>query len=110
MEKLSEPAREALAEALHVDERIEMVAPAVGSELILTDRRFLVVREGARYRPTTGVRSFDLDDRLRVAMEHGRKRVIITATGKTITLFVRPDQVAAAEALLAEVRRRVYAG
>jgi hypothetical protein len=108
MERLSEAARAAVERSLQPGERIDMVAPAVGSGLVLTDRRLLVVRDGASYRPSTGVRSFELDSDLEVRIGPARKRVIIRASGSTINLFVRSEQLAQAETLLAEVRRRIY--
>ena len=108
MHDLPESARAALAEVLPRAERVDMIAPAVGSSLVLTNRRLVIVRDGASFRPTSGVRCFDLDDHLHVRIGPRLKRVIIEPTGETISLFIRPHQLQAVETLLAEVRRRIH--
>jgi hypothetical protein len=105
---LSEDASAALAAVLDPTEGVELVAPAVGCFIVLTQRRLAVVRDGARFRPKTGVRSFDLDRGLGVRIGPARQRVIIESGGHTITVFVRSEQLEQAEALVAEVRRRIY--
>jgi hypothetical protein len=99
---------EVLAVVLAPDERVDMVAPAIGSRLVLTDRRLLVVRDGANFRPTSGVRCFALDRDLRVRIGPQLKRVIIEPGGEQINLFILDYQLHAAERLLAEVRRRIH--
>jgi hypothetical protein len=108
MQPLSGASQSALAQILDAEERIDQIAPAVGSSLVLTDRRLILVREGANFRPKTGIRSFAIDLYLHVRLGPSRKRLMIEAAGKTINVFVRPDQVDDAETLLAEVRRRIY--
>ena len=105
---LPEAAREAIAAVLEPAESIELVAPAVGSSLVLTRRRLMVVRDGASFRPKTGVRTFELGSGIAIRIGPGRRRVIIESAGKTINLFVRSEQLAQAEAFVAEVRRRIY--
>ena len=99
---------EVLAVVLAPDERVDMVAPAIGSRLVLTDRRLMVVRDGANFRPTSGVRCFALDRDLRVRIGPQLKRVIIEPGGEQINLFILDYQLHAAEMLLAEVRRRIH--
>ena len=105
---LPEAAREAIAAALDPTESVELVAPAVGSSLVLTQRRVMVVRDGASFRPKTGVRPFEFDSGFTIRIGPARRRVIIDSGGKTINLFVRSEQLAGAEAFVAEVRRRLY--
>ena len=105
---LSDAAREAMEGVLDPTESVEFAAPAVGSSLVLTQHRVLVVRDGASFRPKTGVRSFELASGFSVRIGPARRRVIIDSGGETITLFVRADQLAQAEAFVAEVRRRIY--
>ena len=107
---LPEAAREAIEAVLDPAESVEFVAPAVGSSLVLTQHRLIVVRDGAIFRPKTGVRSFELASGFSVRIGPARRRVIIDSDGKTINLFVRSDQSAQAEAFVAEVRRRLYGG
>ena len=105
---LSKAASAALDLVLEPAERVDLVAPAVGSAVILTDRRLAVVRDGASYRPRTGVRSFTLDRSLEVRIGPARRRVIIRSEGGTINVFVRSEQLEQAEVLVAEVRRRIH--
>jgi hypothetical protein len=105
---LSDDARAALAGVLDTSEHVEFVVQAVGSTIVLTERRLVVIRDGASFRPKTGVRSFDLDRDLAVRIGPARRRVIIGSAGRTINVFVRSEQLGGAEALVAEVRRRIY--
>jgi hypothetical protein len=107
---LPQAAREALAAVLDPSEKVESVAPAVGSSLVLTQNRLYVVRDGASFRPKTGVRTFELKAGLSIRIGPARKRIIIDSTTGTITLFVRSGQLAQAESFVAEVRRRMYSG
>ena len=106
---LPQAAREALAAVLDPAETVELVAPAVGSSLVLTQHRLFVVRDGASYRPKTGVRTFELKTGLAIRIGPARKRVIIESAAGTINLFVRSEQLAQAEGFVAEVRKRIYA-
>jgi hypothetical protein len=105
---LPQAAREALAAVLDAAEEVESVAPAVGSSLVLTQHRLFVIRDGASFRPKTGVRTFELGADLSIRIGPARKRVIIESAAGTITLFVRSGQLAQAESFVAEVRRRIY--
>jgi hypothetical protein len=102
-------AREAIAAVLDPTESVEFVAPAVGSSLVLTQRRLFVVRDGASFRPKTGVRPFELDAGLKIRIGPARRRVIIESPAGTINVFVRSEQLEQAETFVAEVRRRIYA-
>ena len=107
---LPQAARESLEAVLEPSEKVEAVAPAVGSSLVLTQHRLFVVRDGASFRPKTGVRTFELKTGLSIRMGPARKRIIIESTNGTINLFVRSGQLARAEGFVAEVRRRMYSG
>ena len=65
MIRLSEDVRAAVSSALGPSEHVALVAPAVGCTLVLTDSRLLLVREGASYRPRSGIRSWVLDRTLK---------------------------------------------
>ena len=104
---LPDAARQAIAAVLDPGESVESAALAVGSSLVLTQHRVIVVRDGASFRPKSGVRSFELPG-LAIRIGPGRRRVIIESGGKTINVFIRSEQLAQAEAFIAEVRRRIY--
>jgi len=110
MHDLSEPARVVLAGALDQDENVDVLAPAVGSILVLTDRRLIVLRQGAEFRPRTGIQSFALDRELEVRIAPTIKQVTVTSSGRAISVFIRREQLVDIEALIAELRRRIYAG
>ena len=110
MHDLSEPARVVLAGALDEDENVDVLAPAVGSILVLTDRRLIVLRQGAEFRPRTGIQSFALDRELEVRIAPTIKQVTVTSSGRAISVFIRREQLVDIEALIAELRRRIYAG
>ena len=109
MHELSEPARGVLDRALDADERVDLFAPAVGSVLVLTDRRLIVVRQGADYRPKTGIRSFALDRELEVRIAPTIKQVTVGSGRRAIAVFIRREQRPNVEVLIAELRRRIYA-
>lgn len=109
-DELSTDARAALATVLAPSERVDLVAPAVGCVVVLTRIRVAVVRDGASYRPKSGIRSFALDHDLAIRIGPQRHRVIIEAAGTTITVFLRAEQLEAASRLVAEAKRRIYQG
>lgn len=108
MDPLPDASEAALEAALDLSERVDDVASAVGSALVLTNQRLIVVREGANYRSVSGIRSFLLDRNLRIRIEPLRKRVIIGSARAMISVFVRLRQLERAEKLLAEIRRRIH--
>ena len=99
-----------LRASLGSPERIERVAAVVGCVLVLTDRRFVIVRDGARFRPATGLRSWPRDRHLDVKMAataEGASRVEISGTGADKrSVFVRKAQLQAVAALIADLRAR----
>jgi hypothetical protein len=109
MHDLSEPARVVLAGALEAEEKVDILAPAVGSVLLLTDRRLIVLRDGAEFRPRTGIQSFPLDRELEVRIAPTIKQVTVASSGHTISVFIRREQLTDVETLVAELRRRIYA-
>ena len=99
-----------LRASLEQPERIERVAAAVGCVLVLTDRRLVIVRDGARFRPATGVRSWTRDHHLDVKVVEsgeGASRVEISGTGADKrSVFVRKVQLKAVTAMIADLRER----
>jgi hypothetical protein len=92
-------------------ERVVRVVVAVGCTLVVTDRRLLLVREGASFRPKTGVQSWPLDQHLRLQLSRGRqdtRRLLIIHDERPVSVFLPITQRAAIDALIAEVRKRTY--
>ena len=88
-----------------------MVAPAVGCTLVLTDRQLLLVRDGVSYRPRSGVQSWAVDRSLSVRLGPVRQttgQLAIEYGGRTASVFLTHAEIPAVDALVAEVRRRIY--
>jgi hypothetical protein len=108
---LSDAARTALAPVLGPSENISMVAPAVGCTLVLTDRQLLLVRDGVSYRPRSGVQSWVLDRSLSVRLGPIRRttgQLAIECRGRTASVFITMAHLPQVDALVAEIRRRIY--
>ena len=72
MDDLPDAVAEALNPALDPDEQVEMTLQAVGCTLVLTDRQLIMVRQGADFRPRTGVTSWRRDAVRRISMSTSR--------------------------------------
>jgi hypothetical protein len=80
--------------------------------LVLTDRRLLVIRDGAKFRPRSGVRWWSLhrDLTLRLArVRHDTSRLVIQRDGRPASVFLTGSQVGDAQAMIAEIRHRTFA-
>jgi len=102
----------ALDRALGPDERVDLTAQAVGCTLVLTNLRVLIVRDGAKFRPSSGIRAWPLDRGLRLRLGRAYRQVHRLAIGdvsKTVSVFISTDQVVEAQRLIAEARRRTFA-
>ncbi len=111
MEPGTEAVRNAIAASLGPSERVDRVVPAVGCALVLTNERLLVVREGASYRPKSGVRDWPLDRDSRIQMAPGgQHRLILERYDQTASVFLTRAQVDAAVDLITEVRQRSHGG
>jgi hypothetical protein len=106
-----EAVRNAIAAFLDPAERVDRVVPAVGCALVLTNERLLVVREGAAFRPKSGVRDWPLDRDSRIRMAPGSQhRIILERYDQTASVFLTRAQVDAAVDLITEVRQRSHGG
>jgi hypothetical protein len=84
----------------------------IGATLLLTETRVIVVRQGAHFRPRTGVRSWPLaslrDIRL-VASQRGGGSIVLR-TGpypwQAVNVFVGSQDSADAERIVAQIRSR----
>ena len=109
---LSEAARAALAPVLGPSERMARAVPAVGCTLVLTDQKLLLVRDGASYRPRSGVQTWPLDKTLTLRLAPLRRtvsRLVIESADKSASVFLTTEHVGDAQALVADIRRRIYA-
>ena len=109
MQPGTEAVRNAIAAFLGPAERVDRVVPAVGCALVLTNQRLLVVREGAAFRPKSGVRAWPLDRDSRIRMAPGTQhRLIIERHDRSASVFLTRAQVDAVVDLIAEVRERSH--
>jgi hypothetical protein len=111
MDQLPAATLSALAPVLAPTEQVAMVAPAVGCTLVLTDRQLLLVRDGSSYRPRSGVQSWVVDRTLSVRLGPVRQttgQLAIECSGRTASVFLTQANIPGVDALVAEVRRRIY--
>lgn len=107
MESGTEAVRNAIAAFLGPAERVDRVVPAVGCALVLTNERLLVVREGASFRPKSGVRAWPLDRDSRIRMAPGTQhRLVIERHDRSASVFLTRAQVDDAIELINEVNER----
>ena len=107
---LSDAAKAALMSVMESGEQVEQIALAVGCSLVLTDRRLLLVRDGAAHRPRSGIGSWPTDDRLRVHLEvslHGTPGLSITRDRQSASVFLIAARIQEVRSLVAAVRRRI---
>jgi hypothetical protein len=112
--RLPEPTEElrtALRSRLAPTERLDLVATAVGCSLVLTDRRLVLVRDGAHYRPKSGVQSWPVDRELDLRLEPSRRgtsRLTIERDAGSASVFITEPQIESISSLIAEVLRRTH--
>jgi hypothetical protein len=112
LRNLSEAARSAVVPILGPTERMARVVPGVGCTLVLTDRNLMLVRDGASFRPRSGVQAWPLDRGLQLRLGPLRRttsRLVIEHAGRSASVFLTTDHMSDAESLIAEVRRKIYA-
>ena len=96
--------------ALAPTERLTHAVPAVGCTIALTTQRLLVVREGAVFRPRTGVRAWPIDGSLDVRpglVKHGSGSLAIRQGRDVTSVFVATQEWAAALELVGALRSRI---
>jgi hypothetical protein len=109
---LTGAASAAMAPMLEPSERVQRAVAAVGCTLVLTDRRLAVVRDGASFRPRSGVKLWPLDRELTLRLGPPRRdtsRLVIDHSGRSASVFLTAAQVEDARALVAVIRQRIYA-
>jgi hypothetical protein len=109
---LSDDTRAALVPVLGRGERVDQVATGVGCTLVLTDRQLLLIRDGAHFRPRSGVRSWRLDRATGLRLtpaQHATSRLVIADGTRSASVFVTADQLPDMNAIVAAVRRLTHA-
>ena len=96
-----------LADTLEDGEEILGAISSWSAALVLTDRRLMIVRQGWRHRPKTGVRSWPLnrDLMIRIAPRGTSGALIIEREHRATTYFVLESDWPDAKLLVTEARR-----
>jgi hypothetical protein len=89
MHRLSTDVALSLGDLLEMDEGILGVVTSLAGSLVLTDRRVVIVREGHSYRPSNGIRSWDIssDVGFRYGAPRGGMGRLVVGDGKAETSF-----------------------
>lgn len=101
---------EAIRGLLEEDEAVTRVVAAIGCTLALTDRRLLVLRDGASFRPRSGVREWPVGPGLAIkpgVVRQGTGSLVIHWGRDITSVFVRAERWDEAIELVTEVRRRL---
>jgi hypothetical protein len=97
---------------LERSESVDLAAVGVGCTLVLTNRHLLLVRDGAYFRPRSGVQTWALDRGTRLRLTPARRttsRLVSTDGKRSTSVFVTIDQQPTVAELVAAVRRRTHA-
>ena len=87
--------------------------PGLGATLALTATRVIVIRQGAHFRPISGVRAWPYGDIRAVQLTpplHGDGRIVIRVgmyPRQALSVFVEAERWQAAERIVAQIRARV---
>jgi hypothetical protein len=88
---MSPETAEALREVLGEGEAVVAALPSIGSALVLTDRRLIIIRDGRSFRPRTGVRDWELGPSLRIQVgpvRNGSGSLLINRERGATSFFV----------------------
>jgi hypothetical protein len=108
----SEPdAKADLGLVLEAEETIVARLTGLGAMVIATTQRLVVVRDGAGFRPRSGVRSWPHDAKVKVSLaapRQGQARIVVRGGGgadNEVSMFFTAERWPEAERLVSEVKR-----
>jgi hypothetical protein len=110
VELLRGPTGGVLRATLRPTERLTHAVPAIGCTVLLTTGRLLVIRDGAAFRPKTGIREWAISETLEVQpglVRHGSGSLVIRRGREVTSVFVPTDEWAAALQLVGALRTRI---
>ena len=110
VELLRGPTGGVLRATLQPTERLTHAVPGIGCTILLTTGRLLVLREGAAFRPKTGVREWAIEETLEVRpglVRHGSGSLVIRKGRDVTSVFVPTGEWAAALQLVGALRTRI---
>jgi hypothetical protein len=99
-----------LRAALVPTERLTHAVPAVGCTIALTTLRLLVIRDGAAFRPKSGIRDWPIDASLDVRrglVRHGSGSLVIRRGKDVASVFIPDDEWPATLELIGALRSRI---
>lgn len=112
MDRMPVETEAALRPMLAAAERVTYAISGVGCTLVLTDQRLLLVRDGASFRPRTGIQAWPLDRALGLRLRpssHGTGQLIIAREGQLASVFLTGRHLEEARSMVAETRQRILA-
>jgi hypothetical protein len=98
---------------LQPGEEVTHSVPAIGCTIMLTSSHLVVARDGSSFRPKTGVRRWELDERLKIRtglVRHGTGSLVIVWERDATSVFVRADDWEAVLELVAAARTAIRRG
>lgn len=110
LDLLSGPAGAVLRATLEPTERVTHAVPAIGSTLVLTTGRLMIIRDGAAFRPVSGIRDWPLDPTLDVRpglVRHGSGSIAVRQGREVTSVFVPATEWEAALTLIGALRGRI---
>ena len=109
--RMSLETAEALREVLDEGEAVVAAVPSVGSALVLTDQRLVIIRDGRSFRPRTGVRDWPLGPSLRIQvgpLRNGSGSLLIDRERGATSFFVAERDWLDALWIVDEAERRSH--
>jgi hypothetical protein len=110
VELLRGPTGGILRATLQPTERLTHAVLGIGCTILLTTGRLLVLRDGATFRPKSGVREWAIEESLEVQpglVRHGSGSLVIRNGRDVASVFVPTGEWAAALQLVGALRTRV---
>jgi hypothetical protein len=101
---------------LDADEGVLAQVSGLGATLFMTTQRLVLVREGAEFRPRSGVRSWPHDTLQAVSLsptKHGQARIVVKAGPRAedkISMFFAEEHGPDAALMIREIRRLLRLG
>ena len=100
-------------EWLEPNEPMLAVLPGAGATLFATERRLVIVRSGAGFRPRTGIRSWPYDRIIEVSLSRPTRgqALVLVRTGKfpwqAVSMFFDSQHWPEAQRVIGEIRQRL---
>jgi hypothetical protein len=100
-------------ELLESDEDLVAVLTGDGADLLVTERRVVIVRDGYEFRPRSGVRSWSYDTIAQVSLSRAKRgqATIVIRTGpnrwQAVSMFFAAQHDRDAEHVIGEIGKRL---